>query len=135
MFDALRSKRGPMIRVGILGYGYWGRLLTARAMAVQGVCVVAIADRDVEKRENALLLPKVVVCRDLNDLLQEHISAVIVATPASTHETIVSTALNEGMHVFCEKPLALSFRASAQLVANARQRRRVLHVDHTFLFT
>lgn len=124
-----------MIRVGILGYGYWGQLLTARAMAVQGVCVAAIADRDVEKRKKAELLPDMVVCRDLDDLLQEHVSAIIVATPASTHETIVSTALNERMHVFCEKPLALSYKASAQLVADASQIRRVLHVDHTFLFT
>jgi predicted dehydrogenase len=124
-----------MIRIGILGYGYWGQLLAMRAMALPMARVVAIADHDAHQRRKAELLPNVIVVRTLDDLLQERLSALIVATPASTHEAVVATSLAEGMHVFCEKPLALSFSASAQLLVTAAQRARVLHVDHTFLFT
>jgi predicted dehydrogenase len=123
-----------MIRVGILGYGYWGELLATRALALPVAYVVAIADQAIDKRNRAKLLPDMVVGRNLDDLLQEGISAVIVATPASTHQAIVRTALEAGMHVFCEKPLALTSSACAKLVDLAEQRGRVLHVDHTFLF-
>jgi predicted dehydrogenase len=124
-----------MTRVGIAGYGYWGQLLTSRMMALPMASVAVIVDQDADKRKKAELLPHVVVGRSLDDLLQHDLDALVVATPASTHETIVGSALAEGMHVFCEKPLALSSRGSAKLVHSAEQRRRVLHVDHTFLFT
>jgi predicted dehydrogenase len=104
-------------------------------MTLPMACVAAIADQDLEKRRAAKSFPNVVVAQTLDDLLQEQLSAVIVATPASTHAAIVSAALAAGIHVFCEKPLALSYDASTKLVAIAVQRGRVLHVDHTFLFT
>jgi predicted dehydrogenase len=70
----------------------------------------------------------------LSILRDERISAIVVATPTSTHFPIVRDALAAGKHVLCEKPLCESSADAAALVALAARRRRVLMVGHTFLF-
>ena len=70
----------------------------------------------------------------LGILCNKRVSAVVVATPTSTHFPIVRDALAAGKHVLCEKPLCESSADAAALVALAARRRRVLMVGHTFLF-
>ena len=80
-------------------------------------------------------VPRLVCMPNYVDVLRdERISAVVVATPTSTHFPIVRDALAAGKHVLCEKPLCESSADAAVLVALAAQRRRVLMVGHTFLF-
>ena len=62
------------------------------------------------------------------------LDAVVVATPTSSHEEVVIAALRAGKHVLCEKPLALHTGVARRICDEARKKRRVLMVGHTFLF-
>jgi len=67
-------------------------------------------------------------------LKESPLDAVVIATPTSSHEQVVMAALRAGKHVFCEKPLALHSRVARRLCAEAKKRRLILMVGHTFLF-
>jgi predicted dehydrogenase len=61
--------------------------------------------------------------------------AIIIATPPSSHFELGMFALKSGKHVLMEKPLALSSEDCARLINEARKRKLVLMVDHTFVYT
>ena len=62
------------------------------------------------------------------------IEAIAIATPASTHYTLIEDALQQGYHVLAEKPLALNVAQCLKLCRLAQQQQRQLLVDHTYLF-
>jgi predicted dehydrogenase len=126
-----------MIRVGLIGYGYWGpNLLRNFAMAPQFE-VVAVAERKPEARQRvARAYPSVQVLEDAAELLaRSDLDAVVVATPLETHFALAREALSGGRHVLVEKPISASAVEAEELIAVARRVNRVLMVDHTFLFT
>ncbi len=124
------------VRVGIIGYGYWGPNLVRNFLEIKGVQVVSVCDA----REERLALvqqryPSIHVTRDAGDLLGDHqIDAVAIATPISSHFKLASRALECGKHVLVEKPLACSSEECIRLIELARQRQRTLMVGHTFVF-
>jgi predicted dehydrogenase len=97
---------------------------------------LAVADSNTEHLAQVEESVPRLVCMPnyLGVLRDERISAIVVATPGSTHFPIVRDALAAGKHVLCEKPLCESSTDAAALVALAARRRRVLMVGHTFLF-
>lgn len=126
-----------MIRVGIVGYGYWGPNL-ARAVAETDTAVVeAIADYSAAARERAFRRhPSARLVADWKDLVRDPlIDAVMIATPVATHFEIAMAALKAGKHVLVEKPMAETVTKAALLVDEAQARGRVLMVDHTFIYT
>ncbi len=62
----------------------------------------------------------------------DHVDAVIIATPPSTHAALALTALASGKSVLVEKPLATSTQEARQMIAEAAARSLVLMVGHTF---
>jgi predicted dehydrogenase len=126
-----------MIRVGLIGYGYWGpNLLRNLAMAPQ-FKVVAVAEQKAEARGRvARAYPAVHVVEDAGDLLARcDLDAVVIATPLETHYALARAALAGGKHVLVEKPISASAAEAEDLIALAHRMNRVLMVDHTFLFT
>lgn len=67
---------------------------------------------------------------DSETINSETIDAVVLATPAETHYTLVARALRAGKDVFVEKPLALTYEQGAELVALAQAHKRILMVGH-----
>jgi predicted dehydrogenase len=128
-----------LIKVAIFGAGRWGTHLIRNFLQHPKAEVVAIADPNPE-RLNAiptrLQLPSE-VCLETdwqNVLTLPQLDAVVVATPASTHYTIISEALQQGYHVLAEKPLTLKLSESQALCDLAQQHQRQLVIDHTYLF-
>ncbi len=126
-----------MINIGIIGYGYWGPNLLRNFSETSGATVVGVADLDlaklaiVQKR-----YPAVKVTSDVQELLADPaIDAIAVATPVSTHFELGMAALKAGKHVWIEKPLAETSLQARKLMEDAQQRKRVLFVDHTFIYT
>jgi predicted dehydrogenase len=126
-----------MIRVGIIGYGYWGPNV-ARNFQQPGVSeVVAITD----KRPDCLAraqqaFPAVKVTPDCNEVLgATDIDVVAVVTPVWTHYELAKAALGHGKHVFVEKPFTASVAQAEELIALAEKKKLQIMVDHTFLFT
>lgn len=121
------------LRLGIIGFGYWGEKLLRIFRALDGVCVAAVCDSDPRRR--AAVAAEVDVVGDIGDLLRrDDIDAVLVSTPPSSHYAVARQVLAAGKHCWVEKPLALRAADARELVEMARQRRVTLFVDETFLY-
>jgi predicted dehydrogenase len=126
-----------MIRIGIIGYGYWGPNL-ARNFAETPDCEVAgIADFRQERLAQAQRRhPTAVVTTEPEELLRNPaIDAIAIATPVATHFHLAMLALQAGKHIFVEKPLTTTSDEAATLIEEAERQRLTLMVDHTFLCT
>lgn len=125
------------MRVAVIGYGCWGPNIARNLAATERVELVGIADLLPERLDAAAAAhPGVVLTQDAATLIGEaDLSAVAVVTPAATHFALASQALETGCDVLLEKPMGTSFFEASRLVTLARERDRVLMVDHTFLYT
>jgi len=126
-----------MVNIGIVGYGYWGPNLVRNFAETPGARVAGVADLDDAKLATVRRrYPSVRTTTDLCDLLEDPaIDAIAIATPVNTHFELALAALRAGKHVWLEKPMTEHSRQARQLVEEARQRQRVLLVDHTFIYT
>lgn len=126
-----------MIRVGIIGYGYWGPNLVRNFAELQGAAVHTVADLDARKLELAQRrYPALNTTSHFVDLLKNpEIDAVVIATPVSTHFELTMAALKAGKHVWVEKPLSETSLQARKLIDEAEKRNLTLIVDHTFVYT
>ncbi len=126
-----------MINIGVIGYGYWGPNIVRNLHTLDDIKVVAVCD----KSEPALArvrkaYPDVKTCRDASEILNSpDIDAVAVITPVWTHYDLAKRALENGKHVFVEKPLTSNAQQAQELIELAARKKLTLMVDHTFLFT
>jgi predicted dehydrogenase len=124
-----------MIRVAVIGCGYWGPLHIRAINASQRARVRVAVDASAERLAHvAATFPGVRTTSDVADALDESIDAVVIATPAGTHHAIARAALLTGRHVLVEKPITTSAADTRELVAIAETERRVLMVGHTFAY-
>ena len=126
-----------MIHIGVIGYGYWGPNIVRNFRGLESTRVAMICDRS----SNALArarkaYPDIEMVSDPEEILRSpKIDAVAVITPVWTHYELAKMALENGKHVFIEKPLTSSSAQAEELVELAARKKLVLMVDHTFLFT
>ncbi len=126
-----------MLKVGVVGCGYWGPNLIRNFANLKSSKVVMCADLS-EARLNHMkqLYPTIRTTTSYRDLLNDpEIEAVVIATPVSQHYPIAREALEAPKHVFVEKPLAQSVEEGFKLVRLAKEKGRVLMVGHTFVYT
>ena len=126
-----------MIRVGIVGYGYWGPNLVRNFSASPKTEVVAVCDRSAAQLERVrALYPAVDLTTDPAELVaRPDIDAIVIATPVATHFELAMAALRAGKHVWVEKPIASTADQARQMIDEADRRGKVLLVDHTFVYT
>ncbi|MGI9065022.1 MAG: Gfo/Idh/MocA family protein [Pyrinomonadaceae bacterium] len=126
-----------MIRVGVIGYGYWGPNIVRNFMEVEGATVVVVSDvRSERLNQVRARYPSVRTTTDPGELFTDsEIDAIIVVTPISTHFELALQALRADKHVLVEKPLAATSEQGLSLIEEAQRRDRVLMVDHTFVYT
>jgi predicted dehydrogenase len=126
-----------MIGVGVIGYGYWGPNLVRNFSEVPGSWVVAVSDLSPKRlAEVQVRYPKIKTTAEYRDLLSDPtIDAMVIATPVSTHFELAMQALHAGKHVLIEKPMTATVEQGERLLEEAERCRRVLMVDHTFVYT
>jgi predicted dehydrogenase len=126
-----------MIRIGVVGYGYWGPNLVRNFAETRGATVAAVADLDVAKLDLVQRrFPGTKTTTSYRELLSDpSIDAIAVATPVSTHFDLGIAALRAGKHLWIEKPMTETSPQARQLVDEADRRKLVLMVDHTFIYT
>jgi len=110
------------MRAAIVGMGWWGRTLVEAVADSDVIRVVAGATRTVSPDVTAFAQAQsLTLAKDFNALLaDQHIDAVVLATPHSQHTEQVIAAAQAGKHVFCEKPFALT-KADADAAVAATQ--------------
>lgn len=124
-----------MLRIGIVGLGYWGPNLVRCFSDLTNCQVVAVCDRRTDQLARIQSrYPNVSTVTDFDDMLaNEKLGAVVLATPTKSHYELALKALRNDLHVFVEKPLAETSAQCRHLVEVAQERNLVLFVGHVFL--
>ena len=125
-----------MVKVGIIGFGYWGPNLVRNFFELPTCKVKTIVDLKQERLIAAKkLYPAIKVTSDFNKVLNDQdIDAIIVATPVSTHFNLGEKVLRAGKHLLLEKPMTTSLAEATRLVELSLFKKKVLMIDHTFLY-
>ena len=125
------------MKFGLIGYGYWGPNIVRNLMNMEGVEMLAIADTNAAARKRAhKAYPSVTTTSNASDLINStEIDAVAVVTPVWTHYDLTKQALEQGKHVFVEKPFTSNSAQGEELIELAERKNLTIMVDHTFLFT
>jgi predicted dehydrogenase len=125
-----------MVRVGVIGYGYWGPNLIRNLLKVHECQVIAIADLNPTQLEAARhLYPSVGTTTSAQQVLEaREIDAVVIATPIATHYELAKEALRHDKHLLIEKPLTTTVAQAKELIEQAEKKRKTLMVDHTFIY-
>ena len=126
-----------MIRVGVIGYGYWGPVVARNFHAAEDCELSVVCDKNPAALERAKrAFPAISVTTDPCEVVHSpEIDAVAVITPVWTHFEFAKAALDNNKHVFVEKPFTASSLEAQQLIDLAARRGLQIMVDHTFLFT
>src|SRR5271165_6484239 len=126
-----------MLRFGVIGYGYWGPNIVRNLDSVEGAQIQAIADKSGSARQRAQARYQGVrVTADACEVISSaDIDAVAIVTPVWTHFQLAKAALENGKHIFVEKPFTSTAAQAEELINIAARKNLQIMVDHTFLFT
>jgi len=126
-----------MIKLGIIGYGYWGPNLVRNFNGNKNFRVIKVADTRHERLELIKKqYPGIISVPDSEDIFNDHeIDAVAIATPVFAHHKLAKKALLSGKHVLLEKPMTSSSQEAEELINISLSKNLSLMVDHTFLYT
>jgi len=129
------------LRGAVVGYGFISSrghvpAYLERAQRRRDVEIVAVADICAARRDYARRdLPGARIYSDHHSLLDSearNLDFVDICTPPSDHAEIARQALERGLHVLCEKPLAPTLGEASSLLENAARARRVIFPCHNY---
>lgn len=129
--------RESVVRVGVVGYGYWGPNIVRNLNGLDSARVEVVCDKSAGALARARkAYPNIRTASDPAEILRSpEIDAVAVITPVWTHYELAKMALENGKHVFIEKPFASNSAQAEELIELAARKKLTIMVDHTFLFT
>ena len=126
-----------MIRVGVIGYGYWGPNLVRNFAETPDCHLDAVSDARPDRLAAAQRrYPSIRTFFDACEMIEDPaIDAVAIATPVTSHFDLALRALKAGKHVLVEKPMTATTEQALRLIDEAGRRGLTLAVDHTFVYT
>ncbi|HKS74412.1 MAG TPA: Gfo/Idh/MocA family oxidoreductase [Terriglobales bacterium] len=125
------------VKFGVIGYGYWGPNVVRNLQSLTGAEITAVCDKSSAARKRIhKTSPNIYVTADASELVSSSdTDAVAIVTPVWTHYELAKAALENGKHVFVEKPFTSNTEQAEELIELAEQKNLKIMVDHTFLFT
>jgi predicted dehydrogenase len=135
-FDVPKKEK-PMIRFGVIGYGYWGPNVVRNLRMSSKSQVEFVCDKRPESlRRVSQAFPEIKTALNAKEIIDSpDVDAVAVVTPVWTHYELAKAALLNGKHVFVEKPFTSCVRQAEELIEIAERKNLKIMVDHTFLYT
>ena len=126
-----------MIRIGVIGYGYWGPNIVRNLRGLDSARAEIVCDKSPAALDRVRkAYPGIRTSSDPMEVLRSpDIDAVAVITPVWTHYELAKAALENGKHVFIEKPFTSTSAQAEELIELAARKKLTIMVDHTFLFT
>jgi predicted dehydrogenase len=126
-----------MIKIGLIGYGYWGPNLARNFNSNPNLELSAICDFSRDRLEAAGRVYHHVnlVNRSEEIFKDSQLDAIAIATPVSTHFELAKAAMESGRHVWLEKPMTEKVEQGEELIELAVKKEKLLLVDHTFVYT
>jgi predicted dehydrogenase len=129
------SRRGRP-RLGFLGVGWIGRHRMQALLDAGAAEVAAVVDASPDACRAVLdVAPDALVADSLDALLELSPDGVVIATPSALHAKQAIAALEHGIAVFCQKPLARTAAETRRVVDAARANDRLLGVDLSYRYT
>jgi predicted dehydrogenase len=137
-----------MLRVGIAGFGFMGRMHFRHWKMVPEVKIVAICDANpnieedtkkavgnIQGAEGQIDLAGIELFHDLDAMIAKaKPDAISLTLPTYLHAEYSEKALSQGVHVLCEKPMALTVKDCDRMIQAARQSGKVLQIGHCVRF-
>jgi len=126
-----------MIKIGLIGYGYWGPNLARNFHINPNLELSSICDFSSDRLKAAsALYPDINLVRDPAEIFKDtKLDAIAIATPVSTHFDLAKKALLSDKHVWLEKPMTEKVEQAEEIIDLAQSKNKVLLVDHTFVYT
>ena len=126
-----------MLKVGIIGYGYWGTNLVRNFVESAHCQVHSVSDLSAQRLSIiGARYPTIKTTTDAGEVIRNpEVDAIVVATPVASHFDLALAALQAGKHVLVEKPITSTSAQAMQLIEEAAKRKLTLMVDHTFVYT
>lgn len=123
-------------KVALVGYGYWGPNLLRNFFDTPGCEVLYCCDKEIIRlKEVRRRYPSVITTTSFDEILKDSdLDAVIVATPTKFHFELAKSTLELGKDVLIEKPMTIDTKEAKILVDLAQKKKKILMVDHTFLY-
>jgi predicted dehydrogenase len=118
-----------VVKAGVIGAGVFGGYHSGKYADLPGVDFVGVYDTHIERAADLAAKHGARAFPHIKDFF-ECIEAVTIAAPAATHATIAEAALERGLHVYVEKPLALSLPAGRKMVEVAKAKGLALAAGH-----
>ena len=131
------KKVNGTVKFGVVGYGYWGPNVVRNLQNLAGAEITVVCDKSTAARMRVHKShPNIYVAAEASEAITStETDAVAIVTPVWTHFDLAKTALENGKHVFVEKPFTSNISQAEQLIEIAAQKNLKIMVDHTFLFT
>jgi predicted dehydrogenase len=137
-----------MLKVGIVGFGFMGRMHFRHWKLVPGARIVAVCDANPNIREDTkkavgniqgaegeIDLTGLGLFRDLDEMIAKvKLDAISLTLPTYLHAECSEKALSHGVHVLCEKPMALTVEDCDRMVQAARRSGKILQIGHCVRF-
>jgi len=125
------------IKIGVIGYGYWGPNLVRNFNQLLDAEVVFICDKDESKLARIKkIYPNAKTTTNYLEILKnKEIEGVCISTPLETHYEMTKEALLNNKNILVEKPFTKNSEKAKELIEIADRNKLVLMVDHTFIYT
>ena len=121
--------------VGVLGLGYWGPNLVRNFLAQSEITkVIGCDQRDDRLKFIADRFPSVQLITNCKDLMNGEADLIVIATPVDTHYKFAKEALENGKHIWVEKPFTSTSAQAEELIELAENKNLRIFVDHTFIY-
>lgn len=128
------SNASQPVKIGLVGYGWWGKIIASQIKTSPFLELVAITEVDnaiLQQMGSDPLLNGVEVVASFDALLKiAQLEAVILCTPHLFHADQIVSAAQAGKHVFCEKPLCLTYGDAQRAIQICEEKKRVLGIGH-----
>jgi len=126
-----------MLRVGVIGVGYWGPNLIRNFVANPGTEMKMCCDLRRERLDYInSLYPAIKTSDSCKEVVESaEIDLVAICTPVFTHYELAKKSLEAGKHVLIEKPMTSTSAEGEELLNLAEQKGLHIFVDHTCIFT
>ncbi|WP_442958324.1 Gfo/Idh/MocA family protein [Povalibacter sp.] len=125
----MSSDTGTPVRTAVIGVGYLGRFHAQKYRQLEGSQLVAVVDASAESAQKVAAELGVEALTDYRAVL-DRVDAISIAVPTPLHHAVAMAALERGIHVLVEKPIATSVAEAREMVAAAARKGCVLQVGH-----
>ena len=117
------------VNIGVVGVGHLGFHHATHLSKIKNANLVGIYDID-SKRSDEVSKQLSVPSFESLDLLIDRVDALSIVTPTSTHKTVAEKCIQNGKHVFIEKPITTTVSDADYIIQLAKSNNTIIQVGH-----